>query len=59
MERINWEKLSANTGAIELIIEKLRNEGSVPISQYDKKNKINKNKLSTNPAIFVKYDIPK
>jgi hypothetical protein len=56
---INWEKISANTGAIELIIEKLRNEGSVPISQYDIKNKINKNKLSTNPAIFVKYDIPK
>jgi len=58
-DRINWDKISANTGAIELIIEKLRNETSVPISVYDTIYRINKDELSTNPAIFVDYDIPK
>jgi hypothetical protein len=61
-DRINWDKISANTGAIELIIEKLRNETpdiSGSISVYDTIYKINKDELSTNPAIFVNYDIPK
>ena len=59
--RINWEKISANTGAFELIIEKLKKEqpdASGIISEYDIKNRINKDKLSTNPAIFVKYEKP-
>jgi hypothetical protein len=58
-DRINWDKISANTGAIVLIIEKLRNETSFPISAYDTIYRINKYELSTNPAIFVNYDIPK
>ena len=58
---INWEKISANTGAFELIIEKLKNEqpdASGITSEYDIKKRINKDKLSTNPAIFVKYEKP-
>ena len=59
--RINWEKISANTGAFELIIEKLKKEqpdASGITSEYDIKNRINKDKLSTNPVIFVKYEKP-
>ena len=60
--RINWEKISANTGAIELIIEKLKKEqpdASGIISMYDTIHRINIDELSKNPAIFVKYEIPK
>jgi hypothetical protein len=55
-DRINWGNISANIGAIELIIEKLKKE-TLGISTYDEIYKIDKNKLSTNPAIFVDYDI--
>ena len=58
--RINWEKISANTGAIELIIEKLKKEqpdASGIISDYDKIYRINIDELSKNPVIFVKYEI--
>ena len=59
--RINWEKISANTGAFELIIEKLKKEqpdASGKISDYDKIYRINIDELSKNPVIFVKYEIP-
>ena len=59
-KRINWEKISANTGAIELIIEKLKKEQSDAsgiISKYDTIYRINIDELSKNPAIFVKYEI--
>jgi hypothetical protein len=55
-DRINWGNISANIGAIELIIEKLKKE-TLGISTYDEIYKIDKNKLSMNPAIFVDYDI--
>ena len=55
-DRINWGNISANIGAIELIKEKLIKE-TLGISTYDKIYKLDKNKLSTNPAIFVDYDI--
>jgi hypothetical protein len=58
---INWGNIAANIGAIELIKEKLIKESPDAffgrISTYDKVYKIDKNKLSTNPAIFVDYDI--
>jgi hypothetical protein len=58
--RINWEKISANTGAFELIIEKLNKEqpdASGSISPYDIIYRINIDDLSKNPAIFVNYKI--
>jgi hypothetical protein len=60
-DRINWGNIAANIGAIELIKEKLIKESPDAIfgriSTYDKIYKLDKNKLSTNPAIFVDYDI--
>jgi hypothetical protein len=60
-ERINWGNIAANIGAIELIKEKLIKESPDTIfgriSTYDKIYNIDKNKLSTNPVIFVDYDI--
>ena len=60
-DRINWGNIAANIGAIELIKEKLIKESPDAIfgsiSTYDKIYKLDKNKLSMNPAIFVDYDI--
>jgi hypothetical protein len=60
-DRINWGNIAANIGAIELIKEKLIKESPDAIfgriSTYDKIYKLDKKKLSMNPAIFVDYDI--
>jgi hypothetical protein len=60
-DRINWGNIAANIGAIELIKEKLIKESPDDIfrriSTYDKIYKLDKKKLSMNPAIFVDYDI--